>query len=52
MFSNLVLLPSLLLGFQRWITTKAFSEPFMEIIDEEEDIDLQELEVQKGLNQP
>lgn len=52
MFANLVLLPSLLLGFERWITTKAFSEPFLEIIDEEEDIDLDELEVEKGLNQP
>jgi len=52
MFSNLFLLPSLLLGFERWVTTKAFSEPFLEIIDEEEDIELDELEVRKGLNQP
>lgn len=52
MFSNLVLLPSLLLGFERWVTTKAFSEPFLEIIDEEEDIELDELAVRKGLNQP
>jgi predicted RND superfamily exporter protein len=50
MFSNLVLLPSLLLGFERWITTKAFSEPFVEIIDEEEDIDLDGLAVQPGRN--
>jgi len=41
-----------LLGFERWVTTKAFSEPFLEIIDEEEDIELDELEVRKGLNQP
>ena len=52
MFSNLVLLPSLLLSFERYITTKAFSEPFLEIIDEEEDIDLDELEVREGLNRP
>lgn len=52
MFANLVLLPSLLLSFERWLTTKAFSEPFMEIIDEEEDIELEELEIRKGLNQP
>lgn len=52
MFANLVLLPSLLLGLERWITTRAFSEPFMEIIDEEDDIDLDELEVRQGLNQP
>lgn len=51
MFSNLVLLPSLLLGFERWVTTKAFSEPFVEIIDEEDDIDTNELEVRRGLNQ-
>lgn len=48
MFSNLVLLPSLLLSFERWLTTKAFSEPFLVIIDEEEDIELEELEVRKG----
>ena len=47
MFANLVLLPSLLLSFERWITTKAFSEPFLEIIDEEEDIELDELQVKK-----
>lgn len=52
MFANLVLLPSLLLSFERWLTTKAFSEPFLEIIDEEEDIELDELEIRKGLNQP
>lgn len=49
MFSNLLLLPSLLLSFERWITTKAFAEPFLEIIDEEEDIELEELQVQKGI---
>ncbi len=47
MFANLVLLPSLLLSFERYITTKAFSEPFLEIIDEEEDIELDELQVKK-----
>ncbi|MDG1261569.1 MAG: MMPL family transporter [Flavobacteriales bacterium] len=48
MFSNLVVLPSLLLSFERWLTTKAFSEPFLVIIDEEEDIELEELEVRRG----
>jgi predicted RND superfamily exporter protein len=47
MFANLVLLPSLLLSLEKSITTKAFKEPFIEIIDEEEDIDLDELVVQK-----
>lgn len=45
MLANLVLLPSLLLTLERSITTKSFSEPLMEIIDEEEDIDLDDLVV-------
>jgi uncharacterized protein len=49
MLANLLLLPSLLLSFQKYITTKAFSEPFMEIIDEEEDIELEELQVRRGV---
>ena len=48
MLTNLVFLPSLLLSFEKSITTKAFSEPFLEIIDEEEDIWLEELQVKKG----
>jgi uncharacterized protein len=47
MFANLVILPSLLLSFEKSITTKAFSEPFLEIIDEEEDIALEELQVKR-----
>lgn len=47
MLSNLVLLPSLLLSFEKAITTKAFREPLLEIIDEEEDIDLDELQVRR-----
>jgi len=49
MFANLVVLPSLLLSFEKSITTKAFSEPFLEIIDEEEDIELHELQVKKNI---
>ena len=30
--------PALLLSFQRSLTTKAFSEPFIQIIDEEDDL--------------
>lgn len=48
MFANLVILPSLLLSFEKSITTKAFSEPFLEIIDEEEDIALEELQVRRA----
>lgn len=47
MLSNLVLLPSLLMSLDRYLTTQAFKEPLMEIIDEEEDIDLDALEVKK-----
>jgi predicted RND superfamily exporter protein len=48
MVSNLVLLPSLLMSFQRSLVTKSFREPLLEIIDEEEDIELESLEVKKG----
>ena len=49
MLTNLVLLPSMLLGFERYITAQTFKEPLLEIIDEEEDVDLAELEVRAGL---
>ncbi len=45
MMANLILLPGLLLSLERWITTKAFSEPFVDILDEEEDIELDALRV-------
>lgn len=45
MISNLVLLPSLLIGLERFTTTKSFSEPMLQIYNEEEDIDLNELEI-------
>jgi len=47
MLSNLVLLPSFLLTLEKSITTKAFKEPFFEILDEEEDIELDELTIRK-----
>ena len=50
MFTNLLLLPSLLLAFEKSLTTRSFSEPFFSILDEEEDIELEELEIQKGLS--
>ena len=49
MLTNLVLLPSMLLGFERYITAQTFREPLLEIIDEEDDVDLAELEVQEGV---
>jgi len=46
MFSNLIVLPTLLLSLDKSVTNKAFKEPLLEIIDEEEDIELEELIVQ------
>ncbi len=46
MFTNLLILPSLLLSFERIMTTKAFQEPLLDIMDEEEDIDLDELRLE------
>ncbi|HPF50349.1 MAG TPA: MMPL family transporter [Draconibacterium sp.] len=43
--SNLILLPSLLTGLERHITTEAFKEPMLHIYDEEEDIELDNLEI-------
>ena len=51
MASNLILLPSLLLFFDRWLTTKAFnSESYIVLLDEEEDIELDDLEVREIQN--
>jgi uncharacterized protein len=46
MITNLVLLPSLLLTLDRLITTKSFEEPYFDVYDEEEDIELDSLRVQ------
>ena len=46
--SNLVLLPTFLVGMERKLTTKAFlEEPLFQLNSEEEDIDLDELEIKK-----
>ena len=46
MLSNLVLLPSLLLTLDKRLTTKAFQEPYLEIYDEDCDIELDYLEIE------
>lgn len=51
MLTNLVLLPSMLLGFERYITAKTFKEPLLVIIDEEDDVNLAELEVMEGVRE-
>lgn len=44
--SNLIILPSLLVGLEHFTTTKSFQEPLLQIYNEEEDIDLDELEIE------
>lgn len=39
LFSNLILLPSILLGLEKLATDKSFREPLLQIYDEDEDID-------------
>jgi uncharacterized protein len=46
--SNLVLLPSLLIGFEQIITKRSFKEPLLQIYNEEIDIDLDELEIENN----
>mgnify|MGYP001945008276 CR=1 FL=1 len=50
MLSNLILLPTLLMTLERLITTKSFKEPMINIYDEEEDIELEDLTIEKNLN--
>ncbi len=48
MFSNLVVLPSLLLSIEQSTIKRAFrKEPLIQIFDEEEDIELDELEIKE-----
>lgn len=48
--SNLILLPSLLIGLERLTTTRSFREPLLTIYNEEEDIELDDLEIQEVKN--
>jgi len=48
MFSNLIVLPALLLSFQRSITTKSFKEPFFQMMDEEDELDYGDWQVTKN----
>jgi predicted RND superfamily exporter protein len=50
MFTNLLILPSLLLSFERLMTTRSFEEPMLDIMDEEEDIELEELRLERTRN--
>ncbi len=46
MATNLIILPALLLSLERLVTTKSFEEPFFDIYDEEEDIELDNLQIE------
>lgn len=43
--TNILLLPSLLMSLEKYVLTKSFKEPYFEIYDEEEDIELDDLKV-------
>ena len=51
MFTNLIVLPSLLLSFQRSITTKSFKEHFFQMTDEEDDLYYGDWEIKKIENE-
>ncbi|MCG8580752.1 MAG: MMPL family transporter [Bacteroidales bacterium] len=46
LFSNLILLPALLLTLEKSITNQSFKEPLLHIYDEDEDIELEELKIE------
>lgn len=46
MFTNLLILPSILLSFEKTMTTKSFEEPLLDLMDEDNDIDLEELRIE------
>ena len=48
MFTNLMLLPSMLMSFAYFVTAKTFREPFFDLLDEEDILALDHLQVQKG----
>jgi len=46
MFSNLIILPTLLMTLEKMITTRAFREPFIHYYEEDEEIELDDLKVE------
>jgi uncharacterized protein len=52
MLTNLLVLPALLLSLNKRIMSKSFQEPLLEILDEEEDIELMELKLDKPDPEP
>jgi predicted RND superfamily exporter protein len=52
LFTNLILLPALLLSYEKKLTTKSFEEPLLEIYDEEDDINWNLLEIMEDEDAP
>ena len=48
MFTNVLILPSLLLSFERVLTTRSFEEPVLDMMDEEEDSELDKMGLDGG----
>ena len=51
MLTNLLVLPSLVLSLNKRIMSKAFSEPLLEILDEEDELELGALTVERAKNE-
>lgn len=49
MFTNLLILPTLLLWMDKKLSNKAIAEPLLHLYDEEEDIELDDLEIEETL---
>lgn len=47
MFSNIILLPSTLLGMAKLVTNEHFKEPMLDIYNEDEDIEMEDLVIAK-----
>lgn len=45
LLSNLFILPSLILTLDKWMTTKTFEEPLIEVLEEDETIELKDLDL-------
>lgn len=50
MFTNLMILPSLLLRMEKKIADRALAEPLLQLYDEEEDIEMDRLEIDRTLD--
>jgi hypothetical protein len=47
MLTNLIVLPAMLLSLEHHLSTKAFAEPFMQVIDEEDDLSYEAWRMQR-----